>query len=166
MNKLIFCFIFIFGLTLSAYCEQASRIELNDGSVIEGEVLSLDNGTYTLNSGSLGKVKIEASKIKRIETKTQNQSSAEKQIILTNPDLLKSGVSKVQQQIANNPEIMQTVNDLANDSDFQEAMKDPELVKAAKAQDINALMQNEKFMNLIKNPKVKEIESKLEAGSK
>ena len=165
MKKTFVCFVFILGLTVTGYCGQSSRIELNDGSVIEGEVISLDNGTYTLNSGSLGKIKIEASKIKRIETKSQNPTSVNNLPLLINPDLVKSGVDQVQQQITNDPEIMQIVSDLANDPQFQEAMKDPELVRATKAQDIKALMANEKFMNLIKNAKIKEIENKLQSGN-
>ena len=38
---------------------------------------------------------------------------------------------------------------------------DPEILKAAKTMDVKALMANQKFVNAIKNPAVKEIDKKL-----
>lgn len=162
MKKTGFCLILIFGLSIGAFCGQISRVELNDGSVIEGDILSLNNGIYTLHSASLGEIKVETEKIRRIDTKSQETAPADNPPLNIDPNLVKSEINKVHRQIANDPEIIQKVNNLADDAEFQEAMKDPELIKAAKSQDIAALMSNGKFMNLIKNPKVKEIENKLQ----
>ncbi|MFH0856057.1 MAG: hypothetical protein V1869_06110 [Candidatus Omnitrophota bacterium] len=162
MKKTVICFALISGFALIAYGGQISRIELNDGSVIEGEVVSLDNGAYILNSGSLGKIRVEATRVKRIEAKTQNPDPAGNLPPAMDQDLIKSEINQTRKQIVDNPEIMRIVNELANDPDFQEAMKDPGIVKAAKSQDVKALISNEKFMNLIKNAKIKEIENKLQ----
>ncbi|MDD5567706.1 MAG: hypothetical protein PHY88_00630 [Candidatus Omnitrophica bacterium] len=162
MKRIFPFFIFIFGLAMVAYCEQTNRIELNDGSVIEGKILSLDNGIYTLNSVSLGKIRIEAAKIKRIEMKGEIPFSTSNLPSTIDPNLVKSKADQIQQQITNDPEIMRIVNELSNDQQFQEAVKDPELVKAAKAQDIKTLIANKKFLDLIENAKVKEIKNKLQ----
>ncbi|MFA5062604.1 MAG: hypothetical protein WC578_00835 [Candidatus Omnitrophota bacterium] len=162
MKIILSFFIFIFGLTMVAYCGQTNRVELNDGSVIEGEVLSLDSGIYTLNSASLGKIRIEAAKIKKIEIKSAIPISADNLPSIIDPNLVKSKADQIRQQITNDPEIMRIVNELSSDQQFQEAVKDPELVKAAKAQDIKTLIANEKFLNLIENAKVKEIKNKLQ----
>ena len=68
MRKLIFFFVFILGLASMAYGGQKHTVELTDGSRIEGEVISLENGRYTLRTAHLGEIKVEASKVRKIET--------------------------------------------------------------------------------------------------
>ncbi len=44
-------------------------IELKDGSIISGEVVSLAGGIYTIRTDSLGMIKLEESKIRAIRSK-------------------------------------------------------------------------------------------------
>lgn len=161
MKKLAGFFAIILGFTGIAYCGQDSRIELNDGGVIKGEVLSFTDGAYTVDSTTLGKVTIPAYKIRKIEMPGQASEAPGNLPIIPGTASLKTKIDQVHGEITNNPEMMKAVNSLANDPHFQEALKDPQLVTAAKSGDVNALMQNEKFMKLLDNAKVKEIEGKL-----
>jgi hypothetical protein len=162
MKKIIMCCVFLCGLNGIAYCQQASRIELIDGNVIEAEIISVEDGVYTLNADSLGKIKVMASKIKKIEMQNTNPSPQSTIPQQADVNAIKSQVGQIKARVANSPEIMQIITSLMSDPEFQEIMKDPEIVNAAKSEDINALMSNKKFMNLISHPKVREIENKLE----
>lgn len=153
MKKILFCFAFFFlGINTIAYCGQTNKIELTDGSVIDAEIISFENNIYTLNTTSLGEIKVAASKIRKIEIASQNTLDT---------NSIQSQTDKIKQKVMANPEIMKDVSNLANTAEFQDLMKSPEIVNAAKSGDIKALMQNQKFMELINNPKIKEIGNKL-----
>ncbi len=53
-------------LTCNVFAGEVREVELNDGSVICGEIVSSEGGIYTLKSSTLGTVKIEESKIRVI----------------------------------------------------------------------------------------------------
>jgi hypothetical protein len=135
----------LFFLTLSAavYCAQASRIELSDGSVINGEITSYINGVYTINSKTFGEIKLESAKVSKIES--------------VNPP----GIEDYRQKVMNNPQNAAVITGLAADPQIQELVKDPQISNAAKAGDIQALMKNEKFMSIVNNSQLQEAVKKL-----
>jgi hypothetical protein len=124
-------------------------IELTDGSMITGQVLSLNNGVYLIRSDSLGTIKIEESKIRAIRSKSSGTNASSIQ-----------GIGALQKKMLNDSEILDMVQSLQNDPDFQKALEDPEIMKAVKAGDIPALTANPKFMKLLDNATVKEIQNK------
>ncbi|MBF0317316.1 MAG: leucyl aminopeptidase [Nitrospirae bacterium] len=67
----------------------------------------------------------------------------------------------LQQEMLQNPEILNIVMSLKNDQEFQNVLNDPEVMRAINANDIVALSANPKFIKLTEHPKVKEIERKL-----
>ncbi|MFA5144907.1 MAG: hypothetical protein WC723_02750 [Candidatus Omnitrophota bacterium] len=172
MKKYTLCLALILGISMPAYCGQISRIELTDGSIIEGEIASLNKGTYTVNTASLGKIEINLAKIRRITT--ENTTIAP---ILVTKDLtpvtqetpspqtkeaINSEMERMQSKIANDPETIKSVSKLLLDPQFQEILKDPEIADAVKSQDIKSLMKNEKFMSLMKNQELQNIQGRLE----
>ena len=61
-----------------------------------------------------------------------------------------------------NPDVMKTIAGLSNDPQFQEILKDPEILKAVNSGDMHTLMSNDKFISALNEPKLKEIKSQLE----
>lgn len=171
--KIAFCCLFLLTLSTAAYCGRISKIELNDGSIIEAEIVSLDKGVYTLNSASLGRFKIDMSKIRRIgfdatpipvaENPPVENPNALKTNASTLPSYraIKSEINRLKTELANDPNTMQTVAGLVLDPQFQEILKDPQISAAIKSQDIKALMENEKFLSILNNQKFREIEKEL-----
>lgn len=158
MKSILMGCVFLLFLSLTGYCAQMSRFELIDGSVIEGEIISFLNGVYTLKTEDQGTIKLEFLKIRKIET-SNKISSPLKFDIPQQPkvNLNRSDVEALNQKIMSNPETMKIISELVNDAQFQEIMKDPEILNAAKLQDIKTLMSNEKFMGLINNPRIRQI---------
>jgi len=161
MKKLVLsCFIILTITATASFAQQKSRIELNDGSVIEGEVSSLLNGTYTVNSNSLGQIQIEASKVRKINTLgTTNQLSTGSPETSNGPS--KEEIESIKAKMLSNPQALKDAAELTKDPQFQELLKDPAILEAAKAGDIEKLISNEKIKGFSGNQKVKEITDKM-----
>ena len=153
-----FLFFFMVALSLiagSALAGEVREIELKDGSIITGEVVSLNNGIYTIKSGTLGTLKVEESKVNVIRPispprgpgAAQNNTSSE--------------ATSLQHKLMSDQEIMGMIQSLQNDPDFKKLLEDPEVMKAVSEGDVAALTANPKFMKLLGNPTVQEIQKKV-----
>ena len=143
-------FLIFLALSAAATLVNASEIreiELTDGSVITGEVVSLSGGVYTIRSAALGTLQVEESKVRTIRSKGFSSTTGD------TAGQLKS----LQEKMMSDGEVMNTIQSLQNDPDFQKILEDPEIMKAVQAGDINALMANPRFMELINKPAVQEI---------
>jgi hypothetical protein len=135
---------------------EVREIELTDGSVISGEVLSLSSGIYTVRSGSLGIVKLEESKVRTIRSKTPSLDPQPAQSS-SSPGQIQS----LEQKMISDKEIMGLIQSLQDDPEFKNMLEDPDVMKAVNAGDIAALSANPKFMKLLNNRTVQEIEKKM-----
>ncbi len=151
-----FCLLFLV-LSVPGYCGQAARIELTDGSVINGEITSMSGGTYTVNTPAFGEIRVEAAKISKIDTGNSLSSSS-----LSNPqNLNQAQINSYGEKILSNQENIAVITDLAKDPKFQELVKDPSLAEAAKSGDTKAMMQSDKFKAILEDPKLKEAVKKI-----
>ncbi len=129
---------------------ETREIELTDGSVVTGEVVSLSGGIYTIRSTTLGTLRIEASKIRAIRLKG---SAA--------PGDDRGQVKSLEDKMLGDSEIMDSIRALQNDPDFQKILQDPEIMKAVQTGDVAALMKNPDFMKLLNNQAVQDMNKKL-----
>ena len=129
---------------------EAREIELTDGSMITGEIVSLSGGIYTVRSATLGTLRIEASKIRVIRL----QGSAA-------PSDARGQVNSLEDKILGDHEIMDSIRALQNDADLHKIIQDPEIMKAVQTGDIAALMRNPEFMKLLNKKAVQDINNKL-----
>ncbi|MDD5247043.1 MAG: hypothetical protein PHS09_06615 [Candidatus Omnitrophica bacterium] len=138
--------IFLFVFCLSAgYCAGGQRIELDDGSVLNAEVKSLENGIYTLDTGSMGEIRLDASRVKKIESGSPG------------PNSFASKVHKYQQKMTQDPAALKLMNKLAKDQRFQQIAQDPQILEAIKSGDMQALTSNPKFISLMNDPEIRAI---------
>lgn len=93
------------------------EIELKDGSVITGEVLSLKNGVYILKSESLGEIRIEEAKIRAIRSKSPVSPS------LSQTGAASGGTRSLQEKMMSDQEIMGLIQSLQSDPDFKKTRK-------------------------------------------
>ncbi|MFA4933892.1 MAG: hypothetical protein WC574_05625 [Candidatus Omnitrophota bacterium] len=162
MKKNIILCLFLLTLYAYAFCGQASRIELTDGSVISGEIVSYLNGVYLIKTTSFGEVKIKADKIAKIDPASYQATGAPAgNSAKPAGDLTQSGVDAYGKKLMSNPENAALITGLAADSQLQEIANDPQIQAAAKSGDIQALMKNEKFMDIVNNPKMQEAIKKI-----
>ena len=150
MKSFILIFIFLAAFATLVNGAEIREIELTDGSVIAGEIVSLSGDVYTVRSATLGTIKIEESKVRAIRKKTATGA----------PGDLAGQIKSFQDKILSNPEIMTMIQSLQNDPDFQAILQDPEIMKAVQNGDIVSLLGNPKFMNLLNSQAVQEIKNK------
>ncbi|MCX5710647.1 MAG: hypothetical protein NT060_01565 [Candidatus Omnitrophica bacterium] len=155
MRKTILCLFFL-TLSAAAYCGQLSRIELADGSVINGEIVSFLNGIYTVNTGSLGEVKLEAAKISQIKTANSPSFNIPSSIPVQGQTFSQPNVESYRQKLMSDPDNAAVVSGLVSNPHIQEIAKDPQIEQAVKAGDMQALMNNPKFMEMVNSPEMQE----------
>ena len=149
MRQFMICFaIFLVFIVRTAFAGGPRELELRDGSIITGDVVSLSNGIYTIKSESLGTVKIEESKINVIRPKSSSQGAG-------------GEARALQDKMMNDQEIMSLIQSLQNDPEFKKILEDPDILKSVNAGDISALMANPKFTKLLNNSTVQEIQKKV-----
>jgi len=138
-------------LAAGSAAAEIKEVELIDGSIITGEVLSLSSGVYTIRSGSLGTLTIDDAKVRAIRP----QSS-------TSPSPRAAGdVKTLQDKMLSNAEVMGLITKLKDDPQFKKALEDPDILNAVSSGDIASLMANSRFLELLHNPTVQDIEHKV-----
>jgi hypothetical protein len=130
----------------------ASRIELLDGTVINGELLSMANGRYVIQSATLGRVELPQSKIRSIEPVAGNSAQG-----AGKPDF-----QSIQQQIVASPELMRLVTAMMSDPQIQAAINDPEFMRLVLSGDVDALKSDPRILKLMANPSMQAIIGKMQ----
>jgi hypothetical protein len=150
MKLFILIFIVIAAAAPLVHGAEIREIELTDGSVITGEIVSLSGDVYTVRSATLGMIQIEESKVRTIRKKRATGTAGDSA----------GQIKSLQDKMLNDPEIMPMIQALQNDPDFQTILQDPEIMKAVQNGDLITLMGNPQFMRLLNKQTVQEIKNK------
>jgi hypothetical protein len=136
----------------------APTIELKDGSRIEGEIRSIDNGVYTVLSPSIGTVHVAQSNIVRIvySADVSNAATASPSKSSAHDDALAPDMQQLQTRLAQDPAAMQSIMSLQSDPQIQAILSDPAIVKAIQEGDYMSLLGNAKIQALENNEQVKQ----------
>lgn len=154
MMRILFLSLIMAGMIAAvAPAADIKEIELTDGSIITGEVLSLSSGVYTIRTGSLGILKIDDAKIRAIRPQTSSSSAP--------PAGQAAEIKTLQDKMLGSAEIVGMIESLKDDPEFRKALEDPEILKAVESSDIASLMSNPKFLKLLQNPTVQDIQQKV-----
>ena len=129
----------------------ASRIELVDGTQINGELVSFSNGRYIIRSTALGQIELPESAIRSINSDGDKGAGG----------TVSADAQSIQQQIVNSPELMQMVTALMSDPEIQAAIKDPELMRLIMSGDMNSLQNDPRILRLMTTPSMQAIIDKM-----
>ena len=136
----------------------AGTVVLKDGTIIHGEVESLRDGIYTIQTGSLGPVQVSKDQIRSIDPGDDSSSGLQ-----TGPapgpasSPLVPDLAATKSRITEDPKLMALLLGLENDPQVLEVVEDPDVMKAIAAGDYTALMNNPKIVALMSNAKVREL---------
>lgn len=159
----------LFSLVGQGFAAEPAEINLRDGSVIRAEVISLQDGLYTLKSETLGTIIIEQSRISSIKMGSGDpagkQGGTPSSITpnvapQTAPDIT-AQINTMREAMMGDQSIMNKLSSLTNYPDVMRAAQDPEIMKDVVSGDVTALMSNDKFMQLLNNPTIQEIIKKV-----
>lgn len=153
-------FLFLFLSALAAQAQDVSVFELVDGSTVRGRMKSFVAGTYTIDTDSLGTVRIPENKIRTIQLESRPDRT-QRRVPAKAPDELADQISATQQRMLNDPAILGHILSLQDDPAFREVLDDPATLAAVQAGDIAALLGNPKFLKLLDSPRLHDIEKKV-----
>jgi hypothetical protein len=158
----------LFSLLLTAavpgLCATARDIELNDGSHVVGEIVAVEQGTYTVKTERLGTIQLKDADI--VAIRAPGAAPLKSKLPADVSPKFAEGMAMIQQKILGNPELLQSVKALAGDPEIQSLLKDPDLMKSILGGNPEGLQNNPKIQKLIANPYVQSIARQLapEAG--
>jgi hypothetical protein len=136
----------------------APTIELKDGSRIQGDIQSIDNGVYTVLSPSIGIVHIAQSNIARVvySGDTSNAAGASGKSSARDGAMTQD-IQQLQTRLAQDPRAMQSIMNLQSDPQVQAILSDPAIAKAIQDGDYMSLLGNAKIQALQNNERVKQL---------
>ncbi len=134
----------------------AATVVLRDGTVIRGEVQSLQDDVYTIKTDSLGTVHVRKQEIRSIDSDGEPKSAAPSES--STPGSSPAGeLDATKSRIMQDPKLLASVLALQNDPDVAAVLADPEITKAMAAGNYAELLNNPKIEALMNNPKMLEI---------
>jgi hypothetical protein len=128
----------------------ASTITLRDGSSISGEVVSLHDGVYTIQSPALGTVTV-----KQADVRTLAEPAAAS---------VPAQLDALREHLAADPATMDAITALASDPDVQAILGDPQVRAALQDGNLDALLSNPNIARLAADPRIRGITEKFMVG--
>jgi ABC-type proline/glycine betaine transport system permease subunit len=137
----------------------APTIELKDGSRIQGEILGVDNGVYTVRSPSIGTVHVAQSNIARIvyDGDSANGARVPGKSSARDDGSLTRDIQQLQTRLTQDPAMMQSIMSLQSDPQIQAILNDQAIVKAVQDGDYMSLLGNSKIQALESNEHLQQL---------
>jgi len=150
-------------LTSHVFAGDTATIYLNDGSILSGEIISINNGVYSIQTESMGLININKSKISSINFESQyriSPSDSEKTGVTGNSAIIEQ-TADLSKTLMADEKIMEMIMGLQNNPDFKAVLNDPEMMNAINTGNIEVILSNPKFQKLMNNSEVKSISHQL-----
>jgi hypothetical protein len=144
------------------------EITLDDGSSIVGELISVENGRYTIKTKSLGTLTLGSRQVKSItqlrgstgsHAATADMKGAS--INSTSSGSVASSVQKIQSSITSNTSLMSAIMQMQSNPEMQAVLSDPALMQAIQSFDIEAIQNHPKIIRLMQSREMQQIQSKV-----
>jgi hypothetical protein len=159
MKKLLLPLSVLFTLNLASLPVHAAVITLKDGSVVHGEVVSLNNGTYVINTTNMGQVSTPAQNVASI---AENQAAAPATEIPANTNIKSlPEFQTMQNKIVSNPEAMADIQKLMEDPEVMSIISDPAFIAAVQSGNVASLQSDPRLQKLANNPKIQALMQKV-----
>jgi hypothetical protein len=151
--------ILLSAISAPALAAELRQLTLMDGSVISGEIQSVEGGVYSIKSPSLGTITIKDSEIRKIEMSSGASVTGSTPRATSIPN--NNQLEAVQRRLLGDDTIMNAVAALRGDPVFQDILNDPSIMEAVRAGNVHALEGNPKLLRLLDDPRMKEITKRL-----
>lgn len=143
----------------------AEQIELADGSKIQGRVLSMNNGSYTIETQSMGVITLRQDQVRSISQGGASvpapATSASSSLADQAAQAGQSAVQSLQSAMTSNEGVMASIMQLQSDPDMQAVLQDPEVMQAIQSMDFETLRNHPKIKKLMNNSKVRSIQGRV-----
>lgn len=151
MNASRIVLLLVVLLPVSVQAGSLQVIELVDGSTVRAEVISLEQGIYSVRSDSLGEMQIPAARIRSI---SQDGGSAASVGALQADSAQLKGL---RESMVQDPATMGKIQSLQSDPAIKAILNDQDTMRAIHAGDLDALQNDPKIKALMENSTVREL---------
>jgi hypothetical protein len=166
MKKTILLLILLFILSTPAFAADSKVITLQDGSKIKGNVIGMDNGSYVVETPSMGQVHIPDNNVASItaasSAEIQEQAPSAQDSVPSNITATPEFKS-MQAQMMSNPEVMGDIQKLIQDPDVMAVMADPSFIAAIQSGNTASLQSDPRLKRLSDNPNVQALIQKIKS---
>ena len=136
----------------SLFSAELQRITLQDGSIVNAEVLSLKNGVYTLKSPAMGEVAVHADRIRAINSLRNTQPQA------PGPGPAPAmEMEQIQSSLLSSADTVKVIMSLQNDPQVRAILSDRDIMAAIQRGDYESLASNPKIKRLMNKAEIKQI---------
>lgn len=144
------------AVVLATPAAHAARIELTDGSVVDGDIRSLRDGVYVIDSNSLGTIEIDQDEVAAIrygdsDTNASGIDAAGSEAVTG------ERIERLQRRVIQSGSLMERIQALRNDPEVRAALEDPEIQRALANGNYQALMSHPKIQALTEHPEIEAI---------
>ena len=158
----------IFVLTMAClnfapagHAQNAKFITLTDGSVIKGRVIELKDNTYTIEilpdwKGDPGE-QVEPLKVPASSVESITSVKPDTEPVPAQSTDLKEHVSKMQEKIMADTEIMGQMNQIAEQEEVQKLLSDPKLLDDVMSMDPDKIQNSAAVQQLLNNPEMQKL---------
>jgi hypothetical protein len=138
-----------------------SRVELNDGSVLTGDLVGYTGGIYTLRSPTLGEVRLEESKVRSVRPGAASgvaggDASGGLGGLQIPPDLA-GQVQATQRSLISDPAVFGMILALQNDPAIRALLSDPAFLSLITSGNLQAIQGSPGFQDLLRHPGLRAI---------
>ena len=135
----------------------AATLTLNDGSVIQGDIKTLQNDVYTIETDSLGTVRVSKEEIRSIDLSVDSQRSSSSRTPVNGSSPDQADLQAMQSRMLQSPNLFSMIEALQSDPEIQAVLSDPEIMSALASGDLETLMNHPKIIALTRNAQMREI---------
>lgn len=157
---MLFCFIAM-SAPQATLADGTRILELTDGSIISGQIISFENGVYTVASPTLGRLKLKDSEIRSIRSNPGSTRLMQSSPQTPNTGNSAGSLADIESRIMADPEIISMVMSLQQDPEVQAILTDPAIMQAIAARDVESLRNNPKIRRLEGNATIRKILGRL-----
>ncbi len=149
----------LLGFALGIGSAAADTVVLTGGSKLQGDVVSMGNGVYTIRTTSMGDVRVSAGSIASIQ---RGARSTVDSVGSAAGALGADAIQGLQSSMAQNPGVLGSIMQLQSDPEMQAILSDPGLMRAVQSFDLEALRNHPKIRALMNNARVREIQKDMQ----
>ncbi|MFC1510159.1 hypothetical protein ACFL49_00675 [Candidatus Omnitrophota bacterium] len=163
--KKIFLLLLISLIASPLFAENIKTIQLNDGSLIKGEILSLDEDVYTVETSTFGTLEIKDADIASISSISQIQqqqtTSAATTQSLPSGNQLMQQAQQLQGSMMADPEVMTEMQNLMSNPEVMEILTDESFINSLMTNP-EMMLENDKLKVLMASPQIQALMQKVQ----
>jgi len=164
MHKFIILVIFVLSINTAAFADNPDQvITLRDGSQIKGQLVGINNGSYTIQVPVVGDVHASMADVVSVTNAnaptlaaqpTANQQSVSAQNYAQQ-------IAANQKQLMSDPQSMELLHQMMQDPETMKLLQDPSLIKAVTSRDYGSVQNNPSVQKLLNSPSMQAILQRL-----